>query len=99
MFKIIWSDEAVEEYNKTVEFWQEKNGNSTYSLKIIENVEILEIKICEYPLVGVKTRYKNTLKVLFLEYFALYYRISESEGMIEILEFWDGRRNPADLIL
>lgn len=39
--KIIWSNNAKEEFRNVLEFYTERNGSSTYSLKIIKQTEEL----------------------------------------------------------
>ena len=41
--------------------------------------------------------FHNSYKVPILKYFSLYYRLSEQT--IEIIAFWDNRRNPENLEL
>lgn len=49
--KVIWSPRAQEAYISTLEYWIEHNGSSTYSNKIIDEVERIEQRILDFPMV------------------------------------------------
>ncbi len=41
----------------------------------------------------------GVLKLVRLPYHDIFYRIDETKRLVEILRFWDGRQDPADLTL
>jgi len=41
----------------------------------------------------------GVLKLVHLPYHVIFYRIDETKRLVEILRFWDGRQDPADLTL
>lgn len=95
MAKIIWTEEASSDYYETLLYWEEHNLSPTYSEKIVENVDATEKLILENPKIGTKTDLPEVFRIRFLTYFSLFYRMRN--GNIEILAFWDGRRNPENL--
>ena len=95
MYQIIRSEKADLQYRKTLVFWNEHTGSSTYSEKIILEVEKREALISSNPLVGRIHNYRNVRRINFHKYFSLIYQIIEDQ--IYIIAFWDGRRNPKEL--
>ncbi|HAP96164.1 type II toxin-antitoxin system RelE/ParE family toxin [Epilithonimonas hominis] len=97
MYKVIWSDDAESDYYNTLVFWTKHNKSNSYSKKLIANVERKINYLIQNPNSGIATNFHNTYKVPILKYFSLYYRLSEQT--IEIIAFWDNRRNPENLEL
>jgi plasmid stabilization system protein ParE len=95
MFEIIWSERAENEYFHTLDFWISHNKSSKYSEKIIIDVEKKEHKISQNPNIGTPIKYRNARRIQILKYFSLIYKIEGNT--IEILSFWDNRRNPDTL--
>lgn len=78
-------------------FWKEHNKSRTYSEKLIQDVEKKIMYLIHHPNSGIATNFHNTFKIPVLKYFSLYYRLSGHT--IEIIAFWDNRRNPDNLEL
>ncbi len=97
MFQIIWSDEAEVDYIETLNYWIENNQSDKYALKLMEEVEKKEDLISENPFTGTPSEIENVKSVLIDRNFSIYYKINDDT--IEILSFWDNRRNPENLEL
>jgi plasmid stabilization system protein ParE len=95
MFQIIWAKEAENDYIETIYFWIEHNKSEQYSKKLTAEVERTEKKLSEFPFSGKKTDFKNAYKIQILKNFSIYYRVKSN--IIEIVAFWDNRRNPENL--
>jgi len=95
MFQIIWSDEAEVDYIETLNYWIENNQSDKYALKLMEEVEKKEDLISENPFTGTPSEIENVKSVLVDRNFSIYYKINDDT--IEILSFWDNRRNPENL--
>ena len=98
--KVIWSPRAQEEYISTLEYWIEHNDSSTYSNKIIDEVERIEQRILDFPIahtIVYQTPEKEIRRVLILHNFSLFYQIFTDR--IEIVFFFDNRNDPKKLIL
>lgn len=94
--EVRWNKAAYNKYIGTLDFWNKKNKSETYSKKIVSQVEniINEIKN-SHPSFLIKTK-QPVYRIRFLKYFSLFFTIEEDH--INILKFWDGRRNPAELV-
>lgn len=94
MFEIKWTLEAETLYFENLEFWIIHNKSSSYSLKIIEEVERKEKLIADNPYIGalVEGTEEEVRRVLVLENFAIHYRINKLT--IEVLSFWANKQNP-----
>lgn len=97
MYQIIWAKEAEKDYIDTLNYWVKHNQSNIYSKKIIEDVEATENLISENPFFDTMCDFEETYKVKILNHFSLYYRISAD--VIQIVSFWDNRRNPDNLNL
>ena len=95
MFRIIWSHQAESDYIHTLQYWIEHNKSNTYSLRLITEVEKTEKLISNNPGIGSLSEIEGVRYVLVYKNFSLYYRVNENS--VEILAFWDNRRNPDTL--
>ena len=69
--QIIWAPKAELEYLSTLDFWIEHNKSSTYSQKIITEVEAAEKRIIQFPFsnpVVYQTSQKEIRRVIILCY-------------------------------
>ena len=96
--QIIWAPKAELEYLSTLDFWIEHNKSSTYSQKIITEVEAAEKRIIQFSFsnpVVYQTSQKEIRRVIILYNFSLFYEIFPDR--IEIVFFFDNRDNPEKL--
>ena len=89
--EIIWSDLAKLEFSNVLEFYFYRNGNSDYSLKLVDEVEDLLDTLSQSEFIGRLTSNKIT-RVIPMKAYLIFYEINANK--IEILSFWDNRQNP-----
>jgi plasmid stabilization system protein ParE len=91
---VIWTDTAVRERRKILNYWTKRNKSSAYSEKLI--YEILER--VEFPLKNpesfVRTDYKD-IRTSTLGHYNIYYKTTENK--LIVIAFWDNRQNPKKL--
>jgi plasmid stabilization system protein ParE len=95
MFRIIWSNQAETDYIDILKYWIEHNKSNKYSSKLMLEVEKKEKMISQNPYIGSPSEIKGVKYVLIDKNFSLYYRINED--VVEVLAFWDNRRNPENI--
>ncbi len=88
--QIIWSKRANAELVSVLEFFNERNGNSNYSLKILKEVEDLLNGLSKNELIGRLSSDRRT-RVIVMGVYLIFYDITEER--IEILSFWDNRQD------
>ncbi|HVA98628.1 MAG TPA: type II toxin-antitoxin system RelE/ParE family toxin [Bacteroidia bacterium] len=88
--EIIWSKIAKLQLENVLEFYFETNGNSKYSLKILNEVTDLLETLSKAELIGRLTSNKRT-RVLSMKVYLLFYEINGNK--IEIISFWDNRQD------
>lgn len=88
--EIIWSDLAKLELSNVLDFYVLRNGNSDYSLKILEEVEDLLETLSANEFIGRLTSNKIT-RVIPMKIYLIFYEINANQ--IEILSFWDNRQD------
>jgi toxin YoeB len=87
---IIWSTRAKYELRNILEFYNLRNGNTKYSLKLLSEIENILLTISESEFIGRLTSNKKT-RVIIMKVYLIFYEINENR--IEILSVWDNRQN------
>lgn len=95
MHQIIWATRAENDYYDTLIYWTKRNKSNSFSNKLINEVDKKLNVILQNPKAGLATDIPGTHKINLLKYFSIYYQVSEK--YIEIVSFWDNRRNPEKL--
>jgi len=91
-YKIHWTDNALTELSKTIEYLEE-NFTEKEIRKLTLKIERTTELIAQNPYIFPKSDFKNIYKIVILKYNTLYYRINGNN--IEILSFFSNRQNPA----
>jgi plasmid stabilization system protein ParE len=90
-FKIIWTNTAVLQRRKILNYWKKRNKSATYSKKlmveIMERVQFLSLN----PEIYIKTAFPD-IRTSTLGYYNIFYKITTDE--LIVMAFWDNRRNP-----
>jgi plasmid stabilization system protein ParE len=90
---ITWTLRALKTYFKVADYLQEAWGEDVLN-NFIEEVEKVIKHIAETPnMFVVSKKYKNVRKGFITEHNTLYYRIKPRKAEIELLIFWDNRRD------
>jgi plasmid stabilization system protein ParE len=90
---IIWTKRALKTYFKVSDYLQEEWGESVVR-NFAQEVENLLTEIKENPLMfEVSKKYKNVRKGFATEHNNVFYRIKPRKKQIELLIFWDNRRD------
>jgi len=87
---IIWSARAISELENILEFYTNRNGNSKYSLKLLNEIEAILKTLAKSEFIGRLTSDKIT-RTIVMDVYLIFYQIDKSR--IEILSFWDNRQN------
>ncbi|UQB68430.1 type II toxin-antitoxin system RelE/ParE family toxin [Epilithonimonas zeae] len=97
MFQIEWTKKASKQRVDILEFWIEHNQSKTYSTKILKETLEAEKLLKENPSIGTITDLDEVRRTLILRNFSMFYSIENK--IINILAFYDNRRNPDKLEL
>jgi len=92
---VVWSEPANFELTEILEYYLNRIGNSTYSLKILSKTDHLIRLVKKNEFVGRLTR-KGITRIIVLDVFLIFYEIHKNQ--VEILSFWDNRQNPSKRI-
>ncbi|MBU3659811.1 MAG: type II toxin-antitoxin system RelE/ParE family toxin [Flavobacteriales bacterium] len=91
-YKIYWTDNALYELEKTIEFFEENWTENEIRKLVFKLEETLSI-ISKNPFLFQVSEVKPEIRrAVILRYNTLYYRIQS--GHIEILSFFSNRQNP-----
>ena len=94
--EIIWSKRASSELKSILEFYNKRNGNTNYSLKLIDEVEDVLNTLSQQEYLGRLTSNKKT-RVVVMKVYLIFYEINGNR--IEILSFWDNRQEDSKRIV
>ena len=79
-----------------LDFYAQRNGNKTYSIKLYKKF-VKELKLLKkQPEIGILTDL-DSVRCLVVDDFILFYEINEPT--LIVLRVWDSRQNPDNLIL
>jgi plasmid stabilization system protein ParE len=87
---VIWTDTAVRERRKILNYWTKRNKSSTYSEKLIFKIQERVQFLIKNPKSFIRTNYKN-IRTSTLGH----YKTTEKE--LIVIAFWDNRQNPKKL--
>lgn len=91
--EIIWSKSASKELEDTLDFYNQRNGNPNYSIKLLDEIESLLDLLSENEKIGRRTNEPN-IRVLVKKVYLIFYEIRKDK--IELLSFWDNPQNPEE---
>lgn len=88
--KIIWSIRASKELKNVLEYFNQRNKSTRYSLKLLNEIESLTRNLSKNESIGRLTSNKFT-RVIPMKIYLIFYEINR--GNIEIVSFWDNRQD------
>ncbi len=94
--EIIWSLRAKQELMDILDFYNERNGNTNYSFKLINELENWLDILSKSEFIGRLTSDKKT-RVIVMKAYLIFYEVQEKH--IEILSFWDNRQSESKKII
>lgn len=97
MRQIVWSSRAEQEYLSIISYWNNRNKSTSYSKKLVVEVQRKENLILDNPEIHSAIYYNELRRILVFEDYSIIYKISGS--IIYVVAFWDNRRNPDSLNL
>lgn len=94
--KLRWTEAALAEFGRMLTYYNVRNGNSKYSRTIVRMVNDSLKLVTKFPQMYrlVDAEEIQDIRMFHCEYFSIYYRIKDSEILVEAV--FDTRRNPED---
>jgi toxin YoeB len=92
--KIIWSPRAKKDLFDVLDYYFQRNGTKTYSIKLNVNLHNCIRLLETHPEIGVKTDIANIRNLIHGDY-EIFYEIKKKS--IEIITIWDCRQNQEKL--
>lgn len=87
--RIIWSTHASRELKQILEYFNQRNKSSRYSLKLLNEIEYLTNNLSNNEFIGRLTSNKIT-RVIPMKVYLIFYEIRQDH--IQIVSFWDNRQ-------
>ncbi|MCB9203126.1 MAG: type II toxin-antitoxin system RelE/ParE family toxin [Flavobacteriales bacterium] len=92
--KVIWSKQAYNQRREVLNYWSKRNGNNTYSKKLLSKINDTTKRLANFSYAGKLTDLKGVY-IFIMGNYSIFYQVNKMQ--IEILCFWDNRRNPSIL--
>jgi plasmid stabilization system protein ParE len=94
-FKIIWTIPALNSFQQNIDYLNE-NWTEKEVFAFTEKVNDILHLIREQPeLFRKSSKYKNVHRAVVMKQITLVYQVKPRKREIELLIFWDNRKNPA----
>jgi len=97
MDNILWSIDAIEDFDKNIEYLERRFSEREVLNFTSKTLDILNI-ISSKPKTFKSIKYKNIHAVPIVPQITLYYRI-KNHNKIELIRFWNNYKNPTSLEL
>jgi len=94
--KIVWSHKARIKLTEILDFYYQRNKSKTYSQKLYREIQKNIRLLKKQPTLGLKTD-EELVRALIIGEYIVFYEYSKVE--IIILNIWDCRQNPNNLII
>lgn len=95
-FKVIWSPRSKEEFGDVLDYLESEFGKNA-ALKCLEDVESILESIAVFPYLFKAYQGQRIRKAVVHKNLSVFYAVTSD--FIELLSFWDNRRNPKKLKL
>ena len=92
-YKIIWSPEAVNTFEKIIQYLSE-NWSSKEITSFIDDTERTVVLLEKKPFLFRGSTTENVHEALITRHNLLLYQIAKSHKRVELISFWDTRQNP-----
>ena len=92
MRDIVWTEAAKADLINIVAFYNLRNGNSSYSTKLVNAIKRSLSFLKTNPFLGIKVEDNEFYRVLVIKDYKIFYKVLLS--VIEIRLVWDSRQNP-----
>ena len=93
--EIRWTSTANQQYLNVLEYWNQRNKSTAFSIKLADLVTEHLKKISSHPFASKASKYPDT-RVTSLGHYSIYYKVFDSQ--ILLTAFWDNRRDPKKLL-
>jgi len=98
VYEIIWTPAAKHTFFKILEYLEKNWSEREIDNFIHRTEEIIQI-ISEKPSLFQYSHKSNTHRCVLSSQVSLFYRVNTTEQHIELLIFWDNRRDPDDRVV
>ncbi|MCB9186891.1 MAG: type II toxin-antitoxin system RelE/ParE family toxin [Flavobacteriales bacterium] len=92
---VVWTDTAKLQRRKIFEYWNNRNGSTRYSKKLLKFISTRIQQLVEHPFSGKETEIEG-IRITSLGHFSIVYRLTETR--LIVIGFWDTRQDPEMLL-
>lgn len=92
--RIIWTNTAVNQRRKILNYWNKRNKSKTYSRKLVSEIAQRVKFLINNPEIYIKTNFPE-IRTSTLGHYNIFYKKTSNE--LIVMAFWDNRQNPKTL--
>ena len=89
--KVLWTENAINDLNKIINYWNNHNQSHRYSKKLLQQIRLATEKLSMFPGLGIQSTHP-AVRVLYSGNYEIFYKLNNN--IIYILMIWDSRRDP-----
>lgn len=89
--RIIWTNAAVNQRRKILNYWNKRNKSKTYSRKLVLEIAERTQFLVNNPDIYIKTSFPE-IRTSTLGHYNIFYKTTPE--VLIVVAFWDNRRNP-----
>lgn len=93
--EIVWTDNVLDEIDRTVIYYDERNDSTRYSTLLLNKFNQAMEQAALFPLSGHSTEYPHVRYFVVVPNYSLFYHFNDKT--ITVLVLWDNRREPSRL--
>ena len=97
--EVIWAKGAVRSLNTVLKYWIKRNKSDVYSKKLYKIISEELLKLSSKIEAKIFIPSFEPDKLVIEKKYSIFYKIDWDKNQLQVVRFWDNRRNPKNLKL
>nr|WP_314752253.1 hypothetical protein [uncultured Capnocytophaga sp.] len=97
--EVIWAKGAVRSLNTVLKYWIKRNKSDVYSKKLYKIISEELLKLSSKIEAKIFIPSFEPDKLIIEKKYSIFYKIDWDKNQLQVVRFWDNRRNPKNLKL
>ena len=97
--EVIWAKGAIRSLNTVLKYWIKRNKSDVYSKKLYKIISEELLKLSSKIEAKIFISSFEPDKLIIEKKYSIFYKIDWDKNQLQVVRFWDNRRNPKNLKL
>jgi len=97
--EVIWAKGAVRSLNAVLKYWIKRNKSDVYSKKLYKIISEELLKLSSKIEAKIFIPSFEPDKLVIEKKYSIFYKVDCDKNQLQVVRFWDNRRNPKNLKL